>query len=171
MSVFFTILLSLPAAYAFMSVVEYFLHRYPMHSRAFARRFPLLGKELERHALLHHARYYNERFTHCEDPAAKYISVDLNPFYMVLGLAPVWIPLCLWNMTVGLTFAAFFALHGLVWTTIHREMHEPVGTWFSKTKLFRYYREYHRIHHDHPCYNFNVVCPGMDYLMYTYWKP
>jgi hypothetical protein len=64
-----------------------------------------------------------------------------------------------------------WALHGWAWGPIHREMHFPEGRWFSGLRLFRFWRSYHKTHHDHPGRNFNVLCPGADWLFGTYKSP
>jgi hypothetical protein len=168
---FLALLAWLCLAYAFMSLVEYLLHRWPMHSRAFARRFPWLRDEFYRHAVLHHGHYYNQKFERCADPAARYISVDLSPLFNVIGLSWVWLPLFYFAPLGGTVLACFIMTHAVLWTFIHREMHEPAGRWFCLTDLFRYWRNYHKVHHDHPNKNYNVVCPGADWLFGSYRRP
>lgn len=159
-------------SYVGMSFIEYVLHRWPMHSTGFARRFPFLKDERDRHAWLHHGVYYPpHRFIGCPDPAGRYISVDLSPFFNLLGLAPLWGPVAWLHPAAGLTFAAFAFAHAVCWTLIHREMHEPKDRWFGRTRLFRLWRDYHETHHQRPSHNFNVVCPLFDHIFGTYLPP
>jgi hypothetical protein len=155
-------------SYVFMSLAEYALHRWPMHSKAFATRFRPAWPAFERHARLHHGRFYRE-FAHDPDPVAKYVNIDLDPGFSLLASAPVWGLLYVAGCTTGAAvFAGFVVAHALVWSAVHREMHEPEGRWFSGTRLYRFWRSYHKTHHDHPSANFNVVLPGADHLFGTY---
>lgn len=160
-------------SYISLSLIEYWAHRYPMHSAKLAR--SRLGRlffrdAFESHAKLHHGRFYRN-FEGDPDPAAKFVSLELNPGYMLYLTSVIWIPLWFISTAGTITFMACVFLHGLLWTTIHREMHEPEGRWFSKLLLYRYWYAYHREHHEHPGWNFNVVCPLMDHVFGTYRRP
>ena len=162
-------------SYVMMSFIEYVLHRWPMHSRAFARRvwwLPLLKDEVYRHAYLHHSVYFPRRhFDDCNDPASRYISISLSPFFNLLGLSPIWIGLYFVSPLGAAIFAGFAALHAVLWTAIHREMHEPANRWFACLRIYRFWRTYHETHHRRPNFNFNVVCPLMDHVFGTYIRP
>lgn len=155
----------------FMSFVEYVAHRWPMHSRRLYRKYPIFRGPFERHAILHHGRYFKV-FDREDDPAARYISMWLNPIEHLIGLSPVWLSL-FWFVSpvAGLTLAAVIAIHAIVWSMVHFEMHEPKHGWLSRTWYFRYLRQYHKTHHDHPGTNFNAALPGMDWLFGTYRRP
>lgn len=161
------LLLWVVLAYVAMSIAEYVAHRWPMHSAALARRFPILADEHEAHVVLHHGRYYGRVFQNAQDRAARYISIELNPVFMVTALSPVWVTLWFFSRPGGLTFAAFFALHGIVHTAVHREIHEPRNPWFARLWLFDFYSRYHRVHHMRTTRNFNLICPGADWLFGT----
>ena len=162
-------------SYVLMSLIEYVLHRWPMHSRRFARLvwwLPLLKDEVYRHAYLHHSVYFPAKhFVGCDDPASRYISVSISPFFNVIGLLPLWGSLCFVSPLGGLVFASFAALHAVLWTMIHREMHEPKARWFANLRIYKFWRRYHETHHRRPNFNFNVVCPLMDHLFGTYLGP
>jgi hypothetical protein len=142
-----------------MSFIEYVLHRWPMHSRPFLRRFPWLYDTFERHAVLHHGRYFKDRFVGHPDPAARHLNIGIEPGFNVLGLAPLWVPLLLLSVPAGLAMAAVFGLHAAVWSSAHAEMHDPRGRLIGTTAYFRYLRPYHHTHHKHPGCNFATVFP------------
>lgn len=159
--------LYLLATLLFLSAMEYFFHRWPMHNAPFVRRWGLGREAFESHAVLHHGRFYKD-FAGDRDPAARYVSLDLQPGYLLLGFAPLWGALCLLSLTFGLTLAAGLLVHGTVWTAVHREMHEPEGRWFSRTAPYRLWRAYHKRHHENPGANFNVLLPFFDFVFGTY---
>jgi hypothetical protein len=159
-------------AYVVGSLLEYVLHRWPMHSARFARRFPWLEDEHKRHAVLHHAVFYpGKRFRFCPDPAGRFISTDLSPFFNLILLSPLWAPLYFISHLGCAVFVVCAALHGVVWTLIHREMHEPRQRWFARTRLYKFWHDYHETHHKRQTYNFNVVLPGADHVFGTYLPP
>ncbi len=151
-----------------MSFLEYVIHRWPMHNAKLARRLGFFRRGFEQHAVLHHGRYYRESFSSDRDPAAKHLNIDLKPGYVLFGLSPIWGLMFLAHPAAGLAMATILVLHAVAWTSLHREMHDPRGRWFSRTRVFKYLRDYHERHHDHPGSNFNAVLPGMDWLFGTY---
>lgn len=168
----FSILLWLVFSYIALSLIEYMAHRFPMHNARLAR--SPLGRlffkdAFESHTKLHHGRFYRN-FQNDSDPAAKFVSLELDPGYMLKLTSVIWIPLLVISLTGGLVFIISVFIHGLIWTTIHREMHEPEGRWFSSFKLYKYWCQYHKIHHEHPGRNYNVVCPLMDHIFRTHRK-
>ncbi len=162
-SVVFSLLFSL----LFLSAMEYVFHRWPMHNAPFVRRTGLGKGSFENHAVLHHGRFYKQ-FVNDPDPAAKHVGVSLEPGFLLLGLSPVWVTLYLISPTLGLTLAAALVLHGTVWTAVHAEMHDPKGRWWSRTPLYRFWRSYHKRHHENPGSNFNVLVPLFDFVFGTY---
>jgi hypothetical protein len=149
-------------AVVLMAFVEYGLHRWPMHSKTFVRRFTFLRDAHERHAVLHHGRFYRERFDHDFDPVARHFNIDLDPGFALLLGSPVWLSLWFAGFTAGAAcFAAVSAAHALVWSAVHREMHDPRGRWFSGTAYYRYVHANHKLHHDRPGVNYAVVLPPL----------
>lgn len=150
-----------------MSFIEYIVHRWPMHNKRFVDCFPVAADAFESHAVLHHGRFFKD-FENEPDRAARYVSLELSPGYMLLGLSPIWGGLCFLSLTGGVLFATVIAMHGIVWTAVHREMHEPKGRWFSRMRPYRFWRAYHKRHHEKPGTNFNALLPGLDWLFGTY---
>ncbi len=160
-----------------ISLGEYAYHRWPMHSRRFVVRCPVFRRLFTRHAVLHHGDYYPPRhFEESPDPAALFISVDIGPLENLVGAAWLWLPLLWFSTTGGCVLVTWLVLHGLVWTTIHREMHEPTWAWWTRVPLLdRWYWAivcHHETHHDHPGTNFNIFLPPLgDWLLGTYRRP
>jgi hypothetical protein len=155
-------------AYVLLSALEYVGHRWVMHNAWLSRRYARARHEFESHHVLHHFRFYGRgRFERCGDPAARHISIDLQPGFMLIASSWIWGPLMAFSMTGSLTIAAAFVLHGIVWSAIHREMHEPRGAWFARTRLYHFWLRYHRQHHEDTRRHFNVVCPLFDQFFGT----
>lgn len=155
-------------AYIVVSATEHFAHRFVMHNSRLALRWARAYHEFESHAVLHHGRYYGRgHFTESTDPASRHISIELPVPFMLVMTSWMWGPLMAFSFRGGLTLCIAFVLHGIIWTNIHREMHEPKKPWWAKTSLFRYLRTYHYAHHEDTKTNYNVVCPLFDDLMGT----
>ena len=168
-------------AYVTMSATEYVSHRWFMH-RPIAARWPALTQfprlqwlwgivrhAYARHAVLHHGRHYGRSFERSDDPEAQHTSVDVTPAEMLVGLAPLWLPVFFFvSWTGGVILAMTFVAHGFAWGVLHREMHEPQGRWFATTRLYRFFRGYHAAHHAHVNRNFNAIFPLFDHLFGTY---
>jgi fatty acid hydroxylase family protein len=158
-------------AYVFTSALEYFPHRFVMHSRQLARllRMPGLGQEFEAHAGLHHGRFFRPgSFSSCRDPAARYVSIDTGVLYMLGVTWWMWLPLGLVSIVGAAVLVVFFAAHGALWTVVHREMHYPRNDWISRTAAYRFWHRYHEMHHERAGTNFNGLCPLFDQLLGTY---
>lgn len=163
----------LPFSIVLMSFIEYALHRWPMHNRAFARVFPGAWPSFDSHARLHHGRFYRgDSFDQEPDPAARYVGTAIQPGYSLLGLSPLWGGLWwAFGPLAGLSFAFVCAAHAAAWTLVHGEMHEPQGRWFGRSRPFQWLKTHHRLHHKHPNRNFNALLPGVDWLVGTYMRP
>lgn len=157
-------------AYVMASAIEYFPHRWVMHSRALAHRIgsSLLIETFERHATLHHARYFGPRaFDECDDPAARYISMKFGVASTFVHLLWLGVPLAFVSLRGAIVIVAFLAAHSACWTAVHREMHFPKGRWFSRTTLYGFWREWHQAHHEQAGKNFNILCPLFDFIFGT----
>lgn len=163
----------LGASAVVMALVEYLFHRFPMHNLRFIRRFGF-GRELfDAHAVLHHGRYYQESFVNDPDPASRRISIRMSALEHVAAAALFAVPFGYWVSVVGAAcFLVVVALHAIVWTAVHIEMHMPEGRWFSRTRYYQYVRDWHHAHHLYPGTNFAAVFPPViDWLFGTYHKP
>jgi hypothetical protein len=158
-------------SYIVISALEYFPHRWVMHSRELARhlRAPALAEEFEKHAALHHGRFFGPRsFASCGDPAARYVSIDTGVLYMVGKVWWLWLPLaCVSQLGAAVLFLGL-AAHGALWTVVHREMHFPTGHRIARTAAFQFWRRYHQAHHERIGTNYNALCPLFDQVFRTY---
>lgn len=157
------------AALLAISLGEYVVHRWVMHGRWLAHRTDWGMSEFERHAVLHHGRFYRS-FEGDSDMAARHLSIAITWQESLTWFSPIWLTSWLLaGLTVGLTVAAIAALYGPLWTIIHREMHEPAGKWWARLFLYRIWRENHRLHHERVGSNFGTVFPGVwDRVFGTY---
>jgi hypothetical protein len=143
----------------FMSIVEYVVHRWMMH-----RETIFSGVYVE-HALEHHGKYYR-RFNHEPDPAGRELNLVISYWYLLIPAIPA-LMMARWSLQPA-GMALGVALYLLAWNTLHSEMHDPRGRFFSRWRVYRYLRRYHYLHHRHVTRNFNATLPlGLDRLMGT----
>ncbi len=158
------ILIYVLASYVILSFVEYFGHRFIMHSPR--------GVKFRQHAVLHHGRYFPRGhflWGAGEDEAAHFISIGTGPL-------PIWtLPitaLLFWISTEwAIVFVAMTSFHGVLWTMIHREMHFARRGWLKSSAVFRFLYNYHRVHHDAHGFNYNGLMPLADFVFGTYRRP
>lgn len=151
-----------------MAIFEYIVHRWLMHNAVLGKRFSFFAMTMEAHAILHHGRFF-KTFDHDDDPASKHIDIELHPGKTLIEFSFVWGPLMYFNFIGGVVLVSVITLHGIIWTTIHREMHCPSGAWFSRFRIFKYLRNNHYIHHLHPMTNYCIVFPPfVDYIFGTH---
>lgn len=153
-----------------MSFIEYVAHRWFMHNKHLGKIWKGLHPIFEKHTMLHHRRFYRI-FDDEPDPAAKYINLKFDTASHVAGALPLAALFWLISPALAITFLVVIALHAQLWNFLHSEMHIPKGAWFSKFGVYKYLRDYHECHHDHPNKNYNVVIPLMDFVFGTYRRP
>ncbi len=160
--------LTVPLAFLYANLAEYFGHRYPMH-----RPLRGLGLVYRRHADQHH-RF----FTHEAMPleGARDLRAVLFPpllvifFFGAFGL-PVWLLLA-WAVSpnVAWLFIATGLAYYLNYEALHLAWHAPPGSRLARVPLLRRLQWLHRIHHD-PArmarVNFNITYPIGDRLFGT----
>jgi len=153
----------LALAYVLTSAYEHFGHRYMMHGRIVG-----LLEYFEKH-LLHHGRFAPfAKYRTGEDPAGEWVGIDLGGPMMFAATAIFWAPVWFYSHTGAIVLAAFFTVHGELWSWFHREIHYPRGRWFAGTAYFRFVLRYHGRHHQRQSVNFTVLCPLMDQVMGTF---
>lgn len=204
-----------PTMYALMSVNEYVTHRYYQHNEIGKVQMYQSLRKMDKIPKLdggghieHHAETYDDMSLKTDNPVwmasapaqrmigNKYrgtaftwgvtrdmilqMSFTVFPVYALLGWSiPATIALWLPSM----------AIHGLVWNTLHPNMHGIPdvpssdglpSSWLAglrSTPYFEYIRNNHVGHHVvGGKANYNVCCPGTDHLVGTYmtvkeWKP
>lgn len=147
---------------------EWLIHRFVMHQR---RR--LLPYPYELHALSHHVIFDGKETYVAEraDPRTAHVTFDPKDYMIILAAhAPL---LLAFELLTGIAFAAPVAAIAVLGCTgafdvMHWKYHVPGDTWFQRTRLFRFLKEHHRIHHLRQDRNFNVFSlPLADWCLGT----
>jgi hypothetical protein len=151
-------------ALTYGSFMEWFIHRYFMHTQRF------LKITFERHAISHHAdrRSYQTFYAQPEeDVRYQFIESSFIPvlwaFHLPAFLIIGWVA----GLPAALGAAAGTGLYASCYEALHFFIHTPRNYWFQRTRLFRFYCEYHRIHHHKARWNYNIVMPLGDLLFRT----
>lgn len=137
---------------AALAAAEYLAHKYLMH-----RPRPLRGL-FGRHAVQHHAGGRNEK------PL-----IDLSPAWALAYTAPLWGLLALDGAHVPAAVVASHAAgYAVLWTGLHRAMHDVGGAWAARLPIYPALHRHHLGHHRHPGRNFGAVFgPALDLLFGT----
>lgn len=160
--------LVVPSTFLFANLVEYLVHRGPMH-----RRKKLLPILYERHTLRHH-RFFTREAMAC-DSAADFPIVLFPPVMLLVVLGGVALPVALLLFAVatpnaGWLFVATAMAYFLTYEWLHFAYHLPERSLLAKSRLVRALRRRHALHHDlarmaHE--NFNITFPICDWLFGT----
>lgn len=160
----------MPAFFVVANLLEWTVHRYPMHHPMFPRIM------YRNHAQLHH-----RAFTDSNMPIDRPVELGLimMPWYTMLGLFVVASPVMLLaGLTRGPGLAGVFLLgavfYFLGYETLHALYHLPDATLnrlgVGRLRTFRRLQAHHRHHHilrRMAFVNFNVTFPLMDRLLGT----
>lgn len=160
-------LLSVPIAFVFANLVEWFAHRYLMHHR----RFPF-GVLFDRHTPEHHRLYDYETMAISDKRELRLV---LMPAAGVLGIVLLAAPAAfvvrlLTNANVGWLFLMTQALYVVGYELSHLAYHLPESSIVYRLPLLRALREHHARHHLPGLMqkaNFNVTVPLGDWLFGT----
>jgi hypothetical protein len=164
--------LTVPAAFLYANLVEYFGHRFPMHR-------PFRGLKLiyRRHAGQHHRFFTDQAMAH-EDP--RDLRAVLFPPLLVLfffgGFAlPAWFVLAqLASANVAWLMLATGIAYYLNYEFLHLAYHQPSGHWMTRVPGVARLSWLHRHHHDPQVMarrNFNITYPIGDRLFGTLERP
>ena len=134
----------------FLAVVEYLLHRHIMHR---PHRNPFLWEAFHTHAVLHHQDARND------------LNIDAEPVYNLLLGSPVialvlgvgWLTGDPPTLLAALVIAGLIVGYSLLWTGLHRSMHEVGGRWALHLPGYAALRAHHLDHHRHSGRNFGTV--------------
>ena len=155
-----------PVFFGFANLVEWALHRGPMHR--FTRAFAGLHR---RHVREHHAAFTGRSMairTH-RDLQHVLFPPWLLPALLAL-LSPVTLALAAWSRAHATLFLACAIAYYLAYEWLHALHHAPPERWPASTALARALREHHARHHDPARMhhgNFNVSFPLWDVLLGT----
>jgi len=164
-------LLTIPVAFVFANLVEWWAHKHVMHRRR--RVMPVL---YDRHTPEHHRVY---RYEDMAIRSARELRLVLIPAMGVLGIVLLSAPAALLagllaNANVGWLFLLSSALYVVGYELTHLCYHLPEHSIVYKIKLVRALREHHARHHMPSLmqnFNFNVTVPLGDLLFGTIAPP
>ena len=162
--------ITLPLAFLYANLAEYFGHRFPMHH-------PVRGLKLvyKRHAGQHH-RYFTDTSMPLTDPldlrAVLFPPLLVVFFFGAFGF-PVWLALrWLVSANVAWLFIATGVAYYVNYELLHLLHHAPRHWRIARSGLMRRWSALHRLHHDPALmtrWNFNITYPVGD-LLFGPWK-
>ncbi len=157
-------ILGLLAALVYGSFLEWFIHKEVMHTKRFS------NLAFERHVVDHHAT--RRALKNFYIPPRENKTYDVGETSVVPILWAVHAPLyALMWWTLGMPVALGVALGCMIYIAgyevLHFFIHAPKNYRFQRTRVFRFYCEYHRVHHLKPRLNYNIVLPLADIVLKT----
>lgn len=163
--------LVIPITFIYANLVEYAVHRFPMH-----RPFKKLKLLFRRHARQHH-RFFTDRamqFESISDLAAVLFPPYLIAFFIVFFAIPVGLLLSfIATPNIAYLFAITAFAYFINYEIFHTIYHLPDEHWIYKSRFMRNLRLLHLHHHDQKLmshYNFNITYPISDWLFGTYYS-
>jgi hypothetical protein len=160
--------LAFPIALMVGNVIEYSIHRYPMHKRT-----RWLGRFFKGHTLIHHRVFDQHDFDIKAGRDVYFVLTTVHTTVVSIAFMAVFyvaLRLLVGADVAGVAFIGF-AVYALSVELMHLLLHVP-ERWFTRwplrSKLLLYLREHHRIHHDPKLmtkYNFNLAFPLTDFFV------
>jgi hypothetical protein len=151
------------AVLVWCSFAEWTLHRFVMH-----RRFSLVPYPYQLHALQHHVA---DETYHAQTPEVlEHVSFVPKDYLFLLALHGGFFLAFEWVTGIVVMIGGLAAVFAYLqaFNSLHWRWHVPSDTWFQRTKLFRWMKERHRIHHGNPTKNANLILPVADLIFGTY---
>lgn len=156
----------LPAYFLFCNLIEYLLHRYPMHHRT--KGFEVVYE----HVTIHH-NFYADKFFYFEIPIDYYAAI--LPAYILVGLSAVIFAVAgIVYLASDLSNALFFALvaygYYLTYEVLHFSFHASETSWVKKLPFMKQLARQHILHHQTHLMthcNFNITVPIFDWIFQT----
>ena len=163
--------LVIPITFFYANMVEYVVHRFPMHRPT--KKLKLLFR---RHARQHH-RFFTDQamqFDSIDDFAAVLFPPYLITFFIVFFALPVGVLLSfLATPNIAYLFVITAFAYFINYEIFHTVYHLADDHWIYKSQLMRKLRALHLHHHDQKLmshYNFNITYPISDWLFGTYYS-
>lgn len=147
------------------SFSEWLIHKRIMHAR-----FPLLTYPSELHGNHHTMFGSDETYEALNEDMKNHVRFVPKDYAIILtATLPLWITAELLigrPVVVGCFFATFSGI--LLFDINHWLYHVPSGTWYERTKFFRFMRDHHKRHHADTSKNLNVhSLPLADWVLGT----
>lgn len=161
--------LTLPVAFVLANIVEYLMHRFPMH-----RPKPGLRIMYERHTVTHHHFYTHEAMA--AESTRDFHMVLFPPVLLFIFLIAIDGPFAtavylLFGLNVAKIFVAVTVGYYFAYECFHTIYHLPESHWAPRMPGMRVLKRLHTSHHDLAnmnFYNFNITIPLGDVLFGTY---
>lgn len=157
-------LLGLLGSLVYGSFLEWFVHKVVMHTTKIS------ALAFDRHAVQHHSTRRSLKTFYAQPEENEAYHLGESSVIPLLWLAHVplyWLVYHFWGISAGVAAAAGGMLYLLGYEFIHFFIHAPRDYHFQRTRLFRFYCEYHRIHHHKARINYNIVIPLADLVLRT----
>jgi hypothetical protein len=159
--------LMIPVTCVLANVIEYVIHRWPMH-----RRYPYAGFMMDLH-MLHHRYFFEENYR--IDSFADFGLIVFPPIVLnilAFGVCPGFFLAAWWliGWNAALLFFATVMGYYLAMQLIHVATHARDDHWVLDIPGIRYLWNHHQIHHSRRMMtkvNFNFIIPLTDLLVGT----
>lgn len=164
--------LTVPIAFMYGNIVEYFGHKGPMHRPT----IKILRKMYQRHAALHHKFYsYHLMYSSTHHDWKTVLFPPVLLLFFLGGFAtPVAMLLFIFaSRNIAFLFLATAAFYFLNYEWLHLAYHLPPDSWVLRIPGIRFLRKHHLAHHHWKLMNsknFNITYPICDYLFGTAFK-
>lgn len=164
-------LLMVPAAFLLANLVEFLMHRGPMH-----RPFGALREIYKRHTLEHHFFYTHDAMTAQSSRDFKMVLFPPAAIFLFLGVigAPIGtLFYFLASPNAGYLYAATAVGYFLAYEWLHLAYHLPPESRVGGLPFMAALRRHHAIHHDLRLmgrWNFNITFPICDRLFGTHYE-
>jgi hypothetical protein len=160
-----------PIGWVLANLIEYGMHRGPMHHLSFG-----LGRLYRRHTSQHH-RFFSHALMAVDSP--RDFHVTLFPAWMslffvgLIGVPMALVTYWLFGRDAALLFYAAIVFYYLLYEWVHLSAHMPEDSSLGRLPLIRFARSHHGLHHDPAKMrraNFNFAFPLGDWLFGTWEK-
>jgi Fatty acid hydroxylase len=160
-------LLVLPACFLVFNGLEWWIHRDLLH-----RRRPLVSLLYDQHTAMHHMIYVTQDMAMRDRREWRLVLMPgLGVVLSFVGLVPF--AAALWHLlgsNVACLFAMAWVAYMLGYEWLHLSFHLPSESWLGGSRLIRWLRWHHAVHHDPRimrAWNLNVTVPLWDWLLGT----
>ncbi|MBI1317605.1 MAG: fatty acid hydroxylase family protein [Candidatus Hydrogenedens sp.] len=162
--------LMLPGAFLVANLIEWWVHKGPLHHRR-----PGLEIAFERHTLSHHEYFHDDSMAAAKPRDYYYV---LFPVWGIFAIFVPALPIAAaawfafsWN--AAMLFLATAAFYFIFYEWMHLIYHLPENHPVVRARFMQFLQRHHRLHHNKRLmqkYNFNVTFPIADYLFGTAYR-